>query len=146
MYSRHRAVLSLVLAGTLLVVAPPSVDAAVLVAVVLAAGVGIDFDHFLIARFVSGSWTNARRVRRDPSLPVLDQRAIFDDGDVPAAYRLLSHLLLGGAAVGGSWFLAPYWAGVVAATLSVHVVADIFSDVRRRAQGSGAPVGDPQSP
>lgn len=129
MYSRNHALISLVLAGGIAVVAPPT-SLAVLVAVVVGVGVGIDFDHFLVARLNTGSWESVRRCVRDPSLVFLDQRAIFDEGDLTRTQRLLSHALIGGALVGGLATWSPYWCVVTALALYVHVVADLYADVQ----------------
>jgi hypothetical protein len=43
-------------------------------------GVGIDFDHFLIARLRTGSWRSFSDLLRNPVKAFTDQRSIFDDG------------------------------------------------------------------
>jgi len=42
----------------------------------------------------------------------------------------LSHHLIGGPLVAGLWFVAPDIALLTAATLYVHVVADLVADIR----------------
>ncbi|WP_254273466.1 hypothetical protein [Haloarcula marina] len=143
MYSRDHAILSL-LTGLAVVVAttPPGHPMAV-VAVALAVGVGIDFDHFLVAYLHTGSAKNARRLLANPRLAVTDQRALFDDADLSRLQRLLSHALIAGLLVGGLWVLgATYWAFVVGVSLYVHVVADLYADVRDTAGESGRHAGD----
>lgn len=132
MYSRNHAVLSAVLGVGILLVAPPPAHPLALVGFVVAVGVGIDFDHFVVARLHTGSWKNVRRIVRDPARVFLDQEAIFDVGDLWPEQRLFSHLVIGGIAVTGLWWASPYWAGVTAITLYVHVVADVYADLRKR--------------
>lgn len=145
MHSRGHAILSILLGGGLLVIAPPSVNEPVLLIVVLTVGVGIDIDHFLIARLRTGSWHNLRRVLANPTLPFVNQAAIFDAGDVGASDRLLSHLLLSGVAVSGLWLIAPYWAGVTAVTLYVHITIDVYSDIKQRGKRVETPDPEPAS-
>lgn len=132
MYSRNHAALSAALGVGILLVAPPRAHPIALVAYVVAVGVGIDFDHFVVARFNTGSWKNARRVLRSPERAFVDQESIFDVGDLWPEQRLFSHLLLGGVAVAGLWPVSPYWAGVTAAALYVHLLADVYADLRKR--------------
>lgn len=135
MNSRQHALHAAVLAVALLVVAPPPAHPLFLVGFVLFVGVGIDADHFLIARVNTGSWNNLRRVIRDPRLVFFDQSSIFDTLDVWAEDRLLSHLLLGGIGVIFFWAVGqPYWAGVAAAALYTHILADVYDDRRYREQ------------
>jgi len=129
MNSRDHALLSLVLAGGIVLAVPPPTHPAVLVAVVLGVGVGIDLDHFALALANTGSTKPVRRVIRRPSIALLDQRAIFDDGDLTPAQRLLSHVVVGGVGVAGLWLASRYWALVVAVTIYVHVLADLYADV-----------------
>jgi len=129
-YSRAHAVLS-VLTGVCLVGLTRPPDPLVVVAVAVGVGVGIDFDHFAIAWLNTGSAKNVRRVLTEPRLAVTEQTALFDDGDLTAPQRLLSHVLLGGVAVTALWLVAlDYWALVVGASLYVHVVADLYADIQ----------------
>jgi len=130
MYSRGHALISLILAVAIVIVAPPPVHPAILVAVVLAVGVGIDFDHFVVAALVTGSSKNVRRVLGNPTLVIVGQDRIFDAGDLTEEQRLLSHVVIAGVAVTALWFPARYWAFVVAVTLYAHVLADLVADVR----------------
>lgn len=135
MESRQHAIHSGLLALAIAVVAPPPAHPVLLVGFVLLVGVGIDADHFVLARLNTGSWKNLGRVRRDPRLVVLDQSAIFDTLDVWAIDRLFSHTLLGGLGVGVLWSVGlPYWAGVLAVTLYTHIFADLYDDLRAREQ------------
>lgn len=130
MYSRGHALVSLVLAGAILAVAPAPVHPLIVVAVVVGVGVGIDVDHFALALLNAGTTRPIRRVLRRPRIAVLDQDDIFDDTDLTHTQRLLSHALLGGVAVGGLWPVSRYWALVVGVTIYVHVLADLVADVR----------------
>lgn len=130
MYSRGHALVSLVVGLAIVAVTSPPVHPAIVVAVVLAVGVGIDVDHFVVAAGLTGSTKNLRRVLRDPTLVVRDQAAIFDEGDLTEEQRLLSHVVIAGAAVASLWFVSRYWAMVVAVTLYAHVLADLVADVR----------------
>lgn len=133
MHSRDHAIHSGVLAFLLWAVAPPPGDPLVLVLFVLAVGIGIDGDHFLIARINTGTWKNLGRVVRNPRLVIFDQSAVFDTLDVWAEDRLFSHALIGGGGVGLLWLLdLRYWAVVAALTLYVHILADIYAGVRGR--------------
>lgn len=130
MYSRGHALLSVLVGVAIVLVAPPPVHPAVVIAVALVVGVGIDFDHFVLAAVVTGSSKNVRRVLARPTMIVLDQDDIFDAGDLTELQRLLSHVVIAGVAVAALWVVAPYWALVVAVTLYVHVLADLYADVR----------------
>ena len=131
MYSRGHAAVSLVVGLAIVLLTSPPVHPAIVMAVVLAVGVGIDFDHFVLAAALTGSTKNLRRVLRNPRLAVVGQDEIFDDGDLTEEQRLLSHVVIAGVAVAGLWALAPYWALVVGVTLYAHVLADLYDDVRR---------------
>ncbi|MFB6127963.1 MAG: hypothetical protein ABEJ79_11810 [Halolamina sp.] len=132
MYSRGHAALSLAVGLASLAVVPPGTSPPAVVGLALVLGVGIDVDHFLLARLNDGSWRHAVACLRDPRRVVLDQAAIFERGDLYRDQRLLSHHLVGGVVVAGLWLLAPALAGVALATLYVHVVADLYSDARSR--------------
>lgn len=133
MKSGHHALQSVGVSIVLLVVTPPSSHPLVLVGVVLGLGVGIDVDHFLIARLRTDSWKNLRRVIERPSIVFLDQESIFDEGEVGPVDRLASHVLIGAVGAGLLWlFGLSYWAGVVVVTLLVHLVADVYESARKR--------------
>lgn len=122
---------SSLLTGVVLAWVGPPTQPLLLAGVVLTVGVAVDLDHFLIARLRTGSWTHARRVLADPTLVVVDQSAIFEEGAVGRWNRLLSHLLVGGLGTATLWALGlSYWAAVVAITLYVHVTTDVIGDRR----------------
>lgn len=136
MYSRNHAAISALLAVPILLAHEPPAHPVLVAVVVVAVGVGIDFDHFLIAWLNTGSTRSVRRVLANPRLAFVDQGAIFDVDEVTREQRLLSHALIGGTVTGALCFAAPYWSSatywavVVAVTLYVHVVADLYADVR----------------
>ncbi|WP_284007423.1 hypothetical protein [Haloarcula pelagica] len=135
MYSRDHALGSLALGVVLLLVSVAPARPAVLLPVVVAIGVGIDFDHFLVAYLNTGSTKNLRRVVRDPRIVLLDQGAIFDPDDLSELQRLLSHAVLAGLAVFGLVALGEQaWAVVVGLTLYLHVLSDLVADVRKDAR------------
>lgn len=100
------------------------------VAIAAAVGVGIDFDHFLVAWYKTGETRTIRYCLRNPRAVFLDQDSIFDADDLGKLDRLLSHLLIGGPLVVALWAFDPAVALLVAATLYVHVVADLIADIR----------------
>lgn len=132
MYSRNHAVFSALVGLPVAIGAPGAHRPVLLWAYVVVVGVGIDVDHFVIARLNRGDWTNLWRCVRDPSRPFLAQETIFDRGDVWRDQRLLSHLVLGGLLVGGLWPLDWYWAFATALAVYTHVLSDLYSDGRTR--------------
>lgn len=110
--------------------APPSLPAWALLAWAAAVGVGVDFDHLLVARLNSGDWSALRRLLHNPSIVVLDQDAIFDD-DLWARQRLLSHHVLGGFLVAALVPASVPLAAFTALILYAHVLADLVHDNRR---------------
>lgn len=88
-------------------------------------GVGIDLDHFLLARANTGDWRALRRCLRDPRIVVLDQSAILREGEVLPFQRLASHLAIGGPLVAATALASPYLAWLAALTLWAHLVADV---------------------
>lgn len=132
MESHHHAIHAGVLSLVLLVMLPPPSHPLLLVGFVLAVGVGIDFDHFVIARLNSGSWKSLERVLERPSMVFLDQTAIFDGDDVGAIERLVSHVVIASVAAGVLWLVGlQYWASVTAITVLVHLLADGYSTARK---------------
>lgn len=91
-------------------------------------GVGIDLDHFLIARIRTGSWDSLGYVVREPVPALTDQRTIFDESDVGKIPRLLSHTVLAGAIVGSLALVVPTWALLAGLVLYFHVLGDLLAD------------------
>lgn len=116
----------------MLAVATVGVELRALLLVVYAAvvGVGIDLDHFLLARLNDGDWRAVRRCLADPRIVFLDQGRIFRTGEVGTLPRLLSHVLIIGALVGALAFVAPGLAVFTAVVLYLHVLADLYADNR----------------
>ncbi|MDY6818548.1 MAG: hypothetical protein SVG88_07800 [Halobacteriales archaeon] len=111
-------------------------DGIVLVAIAVVIGVGIDLDHFIVSRFQTGDWRALNRCLTNPTIVLLDQAKIFEDGDLTALQRLLSHQLLGGVIVVVGWILWPSLGMTVLAVLYVHILADLFQDVRQERAAS----------
>ena len=93
-------------------------------------GVGIDLDHFLLARYHTGTWRALRGCLRDPRLVLFEQDAIFRVGEVGRLHRLLSHVIHAGVLTAALAFLEPSLAALTAAVLYVHVLLDLAQDVR----------------
>ncbi|WP_284012471.1 hypothetical protein [Halobaculum litoreum] len=144
MYSRHHAAVSAVVAAGLVWALPLGDRLAVAAgwwAVLTAAGVLIDLDHFVMARVVRGDWANARRALANPRAAVLDQSELFDPGDLWPLQRLLSHVVLVPVAVLAAWGagglagagVTPAAAAVaMAVVLYVHLLTDLIWDVWRQ--------------
>lgn len=147
MYSRHHAAISAVVAAGLVLGLPLGATPTVMAgawALLTAAGVAIDLDHFAMARLVRGDWANARRALANPRAAVLDQSELFDPGDLWPLHRLLSHAVLAPIAVVAAWAvgdaLAAAGLGVTATAaalatavvLYVHVLTDLIWDVWRQ--------------
>ncbi|QLH80246.1 hypothetical protein [Halosimplex pelagicum] len=130
MKSASHAAISLVVATGALALTAPPIPAWAVVAVALVVGVGVDFDHFLLAWYNTGSLDPVRRCLRDPRIVLVAQDEIFDVGSVGALNRLLSHVVIGGVAVPLLWLRYPYVDGLVAAALYAHVLADLVSTTR----------------
>ena len=93
-------------------------------------GVGIDFDHFVVAWYNTGDPRAIRYCLRNPRAVFTDQASIFHEYELGKLDRLLSHMLVGGPLVAALWVLNPTLALLATATLYVHVVADLFQDIR----------------
>lgn len=132
MYSRDHAILSLFVAvgGLAVLDLPLSWPGALVVALV--AGVGIDLDHFLIARLTTGEWRALRRCLASPRLVFLDQDEIFEPTALWPPQRLLSHVVLAGVAVPALALIDTALAVFVAAVVYVHLLADLLWDVSRQ--------------
>jgi hypothetical protein len=141
MYSKAHLLISLAVGAAVAALTgqPPALAVASIgYAAVL--GVGIDFDHFLIARLNTGNWDALLGVVRNPRRAVFDQRDIFDEGeDVTRIQRLLSHVVLGGVLVAALYPLSAYAALLSAVVLYVHVLSDLYQDVRDEAEERAGP-------
>lgn len=102
--------------------------ALLLVAYAAVVGVGIDLDHFLLARLNDGDWRAARRCLADPRIVFLKQDRIFRTDEVGTLPRLLSHVVVAGLLVGLLAIAAPGLAVFTAVVLYLHVLADLYAD------------------
>lgn len=98
--------------------------------VAVVVGVFVDLDHFVVARLTDGDWRSFRRLLANPTLPFGDASELFVDSDFDGLDRLLSHLLIAGAVVGGLAVVAPVLAVVAAVSLYVHLLADVYATIR----------------
>ena len=130
MRSGAHAVISLVVAGLALALTDPPFAAPVVVGVALAVGLGVDLDHFVLAWWRTGGLDPVFRCLRDPRILFVEQDAIFEDGDVGAINRLLSHAVIGGVAVPLCRVVSPYLAGLVGVALYAHLLADLWATSR----------------
>lgn len=104
---------------------------AVVVTVGVAAGVGIDLDHFFIARGKTGRWDAVRFCLSHPTAVATDQDRIFGHGDVGILSRLLSHLLIVGVGVPVLALSSRSLAILIGVVLYVHIVCDVVWDIWR---------------
>lgn len=132
MYSRDHAIISGILGIILTIPAPREASILPLWILVVGLGVGIDIDHFLIARVNLGDWSNLTRCLRHPSMVFLEQESIFAEGDIWRDQRLLSHLVIGGILLGGMWQFDRFLASAAGLTIYVHVLSDLVHDIRTR--------------
>jgi hypothetical protein len=96
----------------------------------LALGVGIDFDHFLLARLYAGDWRHVGYLRRNPIAAVTEQEAIFEDVPDMTLQRLLTHVLLGGASIGLTRRVSGSVGRTTAVVLYWHLLCDLLRDNR----------------
>lgn len=94
----------------------------------VALSVLVDLDHFLVARVTVGDWRNTRRLLEDPVGRMADQSELFDDDHLTELNRLLSHVLLAGLLVVGTWFVLEPLGEFTAGVLYVHLLADLLRD------------------
>ncbi|KTG11170.1 hypothetical protein AUR64_05535 [Haloprofundus marisrubri] len=92
-------------------------------------GVGIDFDHFLVARVNTGSWHAARDCLRNPTRVFAGQDEIFEDGEVGTLRRLLSHVVIVGLLIPVLAVVSLPLALLTAVVLYGHLLSDLIWDV-----------------
>jgi len=131
-YSRDHAIISVLVAVGGVVALDLPIGWPVAVVAALVVGVGIDFDHFLVARLTTGEWTALRRCLADPRLAFLDQDDIFEPDAIWPLQRLLSHVLIAGVAVPALALWNRPMAVFVAVVLYAHLLADLLWDVYRQ--------------
>ena len=128
MLSKHHLLLSIAAGAALVPLLPAVYPWWFVVGFATALGVGVDFDHFLVARLNQGDWSATVRGLRNPRLVFFDQTNLFPEDALWARQRLLSHAIIGSVLVGGLLLVAPWVALVAAVTLWVHFVADLLWD------------------
>lgn len=135
MYSKHHAVISLVVGAVSVYVLPAvtifgvDVSPIALVAYAVVIGVFVDLDHFLIARLKTGTWDAMAFCLRNPAAAFGDQGRIFAPGDVGVLPRLLSHQLIVGAAVSLLALESLPLSVLTAVVLYAHIVCDLCWDI-----------------
>jgi hypothetical protein len=131
MYSRAHGAISLSIGVGLVAAGIEWVHPLVVVGYAIAIGVGIDFDHFLVARYNTGEWRALRYLLANPRRALADQSTIFDPEDIDPFERLLSHTVIVGVTVPVTWLFDPALGLVTAVTLYGHVLSDLLADVRQ---------------
>lgn len=122
-----------------------AVPPVLLIAYATALGILIDLDHFVVARYKTGSWDAVRFCLGNPIAVFTDQDRIFEEGDVGVLSRLLSHLLIGGVLVSILALESVPLAVLTAFVLYVHLVCDVAWDIhglRRREEAFGSRAAD----
>lgn len=132
MYSSHHATLSVLAAVALLPFVSTGLGPVGVVAYAVVLGVGVDFDHFLVARYNAGDWRALRACLADPRRVFVSQDEIFAPEEVRVVERLLTHVVLGGVVVALLAGALVDLAVVSAVVLYVHVLADLVWDVVRQ--------------
>lgn len=130
MYSKAHGAISLAVGVALVAAGVVWVHPLVTVGYATAIGVGIDFDHFLVARLRTGEWRALSYLLSNPRRALADQSTIFREDDLNALHRLLSHVLIIGLAVPATWVIDPVLGFVTAVVLYAHVLSDLYEDVR----------------
>jgi hypothetical protein len=97
------------------------------VGVAVLTGVGIDLDHFPLARYRDGDWRVLHALVANPAAAFTDPQPLFADSDMDALDRLVSHVVLIGAVVLGVALVSVPLSVVAAVSLYVHLLADVVS-------------------
>ncbi|GAA0461469.1 hypothetical protein MUK72_12815 [Halococcus dombrowskii] len=101
---------------------------AALAAYGLGLGVLIDLDHFVLARLRVGDWHHFTDCLRDPKRVFVDQENLFEGTGEMASFRLLSHVLIGGALIALARRVSRPVERLTESVLFVHVLADLLRD------------------
>lgn len=128
MYSRDHAIFSLAVGALAVLTLDLPVGWPVALAIALIVGVGIDVDHFLIARLTTGEWRALRRCLSNPRLVFVGQDEIFDPASIWPLQRLLSHVLIAGVVVPPIAVVDTGLAILVGAVLYAHLLSDLVWD------------------
>lgn len=131
MRSTHHFVISVALGALVSLPLDLPVSPVLAVGYAAALGVGIDLDHFLVARYNTGDWSAVRACLRDPRIVLVDQGAIFEPDAIWPVERLLTHVVAMGAIVVGLAAVAPSLALLSAVVLYGHLLSDLLWDVSR---------------
>lgn len=137
MRSRHHAPISALVGVALAGTVASTLPGPVVVGYATLAGTAIDLDHFLIARYRTGSWRHLRRCLADPRMALLDQAEIFERGEVGAWTRLGTHAVLIATLTAVLVAVSAALALVTAVVLVVHVGCDVAWDLWRRRTDTG---------
>ncbi|MFB6202315.1 MAG: hypothetical protein ABEI98_09920 [Halorhabdus sp.] len=131
MYSRAHAAISLVVATAVVLAGEPTVHPGLAIAYGVALGVLIDLDHFPLAWLVTGSLDPLARVLRAPWIVLTEPDRVFTAEDLGPYHRLISHVVIAGVLVPGTWLAGSAFLGVLsAAVLYAHVLADLIADLQ----------------
>ena len=97
------------------------------VGIAVLSGVGIDLDHFPLARYRDGDWRVLRALVANPTAAFTDPTPLFVDSDIDALDRLVSHVVIVGVVVPLMAVVSVPLSVVAAVSLYVHVLADLVS-------------------
>lgn len=135
MYSKHHVLISTAIGvGLFVLLDTPGADP-LIIPYAAVVGVAIDFDHFLIARFNSGTWRAAKAVLANPDRVFFDQASIFEPEEVLVLQRLLSHVIITGVVTVALYPLSDVLALVTAVVLYGHILSDLLADNYNRMYG-----------
>ncbi|MHB9285500.1 hypothetical protein ACKVMT_00490 [Halobacteriales archaeon Cl-PHB] len=135
MYSRHHLVVSVVVVVPFLGWYDGPGGWPALLAWAAAVGVFVDLDHFLLARWRTGSWEPLRRTLSSARVAVVDQEEIFETGDVGQMRRMASHLVIAGVLTGLLALVSASLAVATAVVLYAHVLGDAVWDTWQNDSG-----------
>lgn len=125
---QHAALSAIV--GVLGIWAGVDLPAPLTMLVAITIGVGIDLDHFILARYNSGDWAAARNVLTAPRRSFTDQASIFAEDELTASERMRSHVVIA-TLVTLTAFVAPIHpsiAWLVGGAFGMHIAADLYAD------------------
>ncbi|QLG27462.1 hypothetical protein HUG10_07815 [Halorarum halophilum] len=131
MRSTHHLGISIALGTLVGLLLEPTIPLLLAVAYAGVLGVGIDLDHFLVARYNTGNWNAVRTCLRSPRVVLFDQGAIFEPDAIWPIERLLTHVVAMGAIVLGLAFVDGILAILSAVVLYGHLLSDLLWDVWR---------------
>lgn len=139
MYSKHHFLISIGIGVALYALLDAPVAGPLIIPYAAVVGVGIDLDHFLIARLNSGNWRATTSVLKDPRRAFFDQESIFEPDEVLVLQRLLTHVGISGVLTVGLYPISDVLAVATAAVLYGHVLSDLLADNYKQMYGGGEP-------